>query len=345
MKALTFQGPRSVRLDEVAKPSLNGPDDALVRVTTGAICGSDLHLYHERVPIQPGAVLGHEFVGVVEEVGAHVSRVKPGDRVVACFFTYCGRCHYCRRGWFSQCEKKAVFGYGEHFGNLGGGQAEYCIAPSADQTLERIPDAVSDEQALFVGDILATGYFGAERAGIEAGDSVAVIGCGPVGLMAIMCARLLGAARILAVDMVPSRLEMAERLGAVAIDGRSVHSSEAVTAETGGHGVDRAIEAVGLTATIETAIHSVRRGGTVSVVGVPDTTSGEFPYMKLWWDDITYTGGVCNVPAYMRRLLDLIEAGRLDPAQIVSHRMKLEEGVRAYEMFDRREATKILLTP
>ena len=138
---------------------------------------------------------------------------------------------------------------------------------------------------------------------------------------------------------------LAERLGAVPIDGRAVHSSEAVKAATGGHGVDRAIEAVGLTATIETAIHSVRRGGTVSVVGVPDTTSGEFPYMKVWWDDLTFTGGVCNVPAYMRRLLDLIEAGRLDPAPIVSHRMKLDEGVRAYAMFGSREATNNLLTP
>jgi threonine dehydrogenase-like Zn-dependent dehydrogenase len=345
VRALTFQGPQTVRLEEVAKPTLRGPDEALVRVTTGAICGSDLHLYHQRIPIQPGAVLGHEFVGVVEEVGAHVTRVKPGDRVVACFFTYCGRCYYCRRGWFSQCESKTVFGYGEHFGNLGGGQAEYCVAPNADHTLEHIPAAVSDEQALFVGDILATGFFGAERAGVAPGDSVAVIGCGPVGLMAIMSARLMGAARILAVDMVDSRLEAARRLGALPLDGRSGHASKAIKAETSGHGVDRAIEAVGLAATIETAIHSVRKGGTVSVVGVPDTTAGEFPYMKVWWDDITFTGGVCNVPAYMRQLLDLIEAGRLDPAQIVSHRMKLEEGVRAYEMFDSREATKILLTP
>jgi threonine dehydrogenase-like Zn-dependent dehydrogenase len=345
VKALTFQGPRSVRVDDVPKPSLGAPDDALVRVTTSAICGSDLHLYHERVPIQAGAVLGHEFVGVVEEVGSHVSRVKVGDRVVACFFTYCGHCFYCRRGWFAQCESKTVFGYGQHFGDLGGGQAEYCVAPNADHTLEPIPEAVSDEQALFVGDILATGFFGAERAGVEAGDSVAVIGCGPVGLMAIMSARLMGAARIFAVDMVRSRLEMAERLGAIPIDGAARNSSEAVKAETGGHGADRAIEAVGLSATIETAIQSVRRGGTVSVVGVPDTTIGDFPYMKVWWDDLTFTGGVCNVPAYMRRLLDLIAAGRLDPAQIVSHRMKLEEGVRAYEMFDSREATKILLTP
>jgi threonine dehydrogenase-like Zn-dependent dehydrogenase len=345
VRALTFQGERSVRLDDLPKPSITRPDEALVRVTMGAICGSDLHLYHRRIPIQEGAVLGHEFVGIVEAVGDHVSRVKPGDRVVACFFAYCGHCFYCRRGWFSQCEQKGVFGYGEHFGNLGGGQAEYCVAPHANHTLEPIPEAVSDEQALFVGDILATGFFGAERAGIEPGDSVAVIGCGPVGLMAIMSARLLGAARVLAVDMVPARLEMAQRLGAEAIDAAGGQAAKAVKAATGGHGADRAIEAVGLSTTIETAIHSVRRAGTVSVVGVPDTAAGEFPYMKIWWDDLTFTGGVCNVPAYMRQLLDLIAAGRLDPAQIVSHRMRLDEGVRAYEMFDSREATKILLTP
>src|ERR1700682_450498 len=236
VKALTFQGPRTVRVDDVPKPALGGPDDALVRVTTGAICGSDLHLYHERIPIQAGAILGHEFVGVVEEVGAQVSRVKPGDRVVACFFTYCGNCFYCRRGWFAQCESKTVFGYGRHFGNLGGGQAEYCVAPNADHTLEPIPDAVSDEQALFAGDILATGYFGAERAGVDAGDSVAVIGCGPVGLMAVMSARLMGAARIFAVDMVPSRLEMAERLGAIAIAGGAKNSAGGGDSQEGGRG-------------------------------------------------------------------------------------------------------------
>ena len=345
MRALTFQGERSVRVDELPKPSVAKPDEALVRITTGAICGSDLHLYHRRIPIQEGAVLGHEFVGVVEEVGDHVSRVRPGDRVVACFFTYCGHCFYCRRGWFSQCEQKQVFGYGENFGNLGGGQAEYCLAPHANHTLEPIPEGVSDEQALFVGDILATGFFGVERAGVQPGDSVAVIGCGPVGLMAIMSARLKGAARVLAVDMVPSRLEMAERLGADAVDAGGGQAAKAVKAETGGHGADRAIEAVGLAATIETAVHSVRRGGTVSVVGVPELAAGDFPYLKVWWDDLTFTGGVCNVPAYMRQLLDLIEAGRLDPTQIVSHRLSLDEGVRAYEMFDNREATKILLTP
>src|SRR5947209_713414 len=246
MKAITFQGPKSVRVEEVAKPALGGPEDALVRITTGAICGSDLHLYHQRVPIQPGAVLGHEFTGVVEEVGDHVSRVKPGDRVVACFFTFCGHCFYCRRNWFAQCEQKGVFGYGEHFGNLGGGQSEYCVAPFANRTLEPIPDGVSDEQAVFVGDILATGFFGAERAGIQAGDSVAVRGAGPVGLMAVLSARLLGAAVVFAVDMVPERLELAAKLGAEPIDARGKHSSQAVKDATGGHGVDRAIEAVRL---------------------------------------------------------------------------------------------------
>ena len=345
MRALTFQGEKSVRVDDVPKPSIVNPDDALVRVTTTAICGSDLHLYHSRIPIQPGAILGHEFVGVVEEVGSHVSRVKPGDRVVACFFTFCGICALCRRGWFSQCESKGVFGYGEYFGDLGGGQAEYVVSPLANQTLEPIPDGVSDEQALFVGDILATGYFGADRAGIEPGDTVAVIGAGPVGLMAIMAANLFGPAKIFAVDMVPERLELARRLGAIPLNASEVHPAEHLKKLVGGRGVDRSIEAVGLSATIETAVHCVRPGGTVSVVGVPDTTEGNFPYMRMWWNNITYTGGVCNVPAYMRRLLDLIEGGKLDPAQIVSHRMKLDEGVEAYQMFDERRATKILLTP
>jgi len=344
MKAVTFQGEREVRVDDVPKPGIQGPDEALVRVTVSAICGSDLHIYHVRTPVNPGAVLGHEFSGVVEEVGQHVTRVKPGDRVVACFFSYCGHCFYCRRGWFSQCEHKGVFGHGEYFGNLGGGQAEYVVAPLANHTLEPIPDGVSDEQALFVGDILATGYFGAERAGIEPGDTVAVVGAGPVGLMAVMSAQLFGAAQVFVVDRVDSRLEVAQGLGATPINGAAVHPSEHIKSVTGGYGADRSIECVGLPATIEIALHSVRHGGTVSVVGVPEATEQDFPYMHVWFNDLTYTGGLCNVPPYMRPLLDLIKAGRLDPAVVVSHRMKVEEGEEAYRMFAEREATKILLT-
>lgn len=345
MRAILFEGLEKVRVDDVAKPSVGAPDQALVRVTTSAVCGSDLHLYHGRIPIQPGAGLGHEFVGVVEDVGDGVTRVQPGDRVVACFFTWCGHCFYCRRAWYAQCESKGVFGYGAGFGDLGGAQAEYVVVPLADHTLEPIPEGVSDDAALFVGDILATGFFGADRAGIQPGDSVAVIGAGPVGLMAVMSAQLFGPAQVFALDMVGARLEEAQELGAIPVDASRQNGAEEVKRLTGGYGADRAIEAVGLAATIETALHCVRAGGSVSVVGVPDTMTGDFPYMRVWWNDISYSGGVCNVPAYMRPLLDLIAAGKLDPTRVVSHRMKLDEGVEAYRMFAAREATKILLTP
>jgi threonine dehydrogenase-like Zn-dependent dehydrogenase len=334
-----------VVLGDVPKPTLNEPGDALVRVTMSSLCGSDLHIYHMQTPVNEGAILGHEFVGVVEEVGPGVRRLKPGDRVVAAFFTSCGNCHLCRRGWFAQCVEKSTFGHGEYFGDLGGGQAEFCVVPLADRTLEPIPAGVSDEDAIFVGDILATGYFGAERAGITPGDSVAVIGAGPVGLLAIMCAQLFGPARVFAVDMVDSRLEMAQSLGAVPIDGGKTHAAEAIKRATGDHGADSAIECVGAIDAIRTAIHCVRGGGTISSVGVPNVTEADFPYMRMWLEDLTYRAGWCNVQAYMRPLLDLIASGRLEPAKIISHRMKLEEAVEAYSLFDSRQATKIVLTP
>ncbi len=345
VKALTFQGAKQVRVEDVPKPSIKEPADALVRVTLGAICGSDLHIYHQRSPVNEGAVLGHEFVGVVEEVGAGVHRFKPGDRVVASFFTSCGWCYFCRRGWFAQCDNKATFGHGEYFGDLGGGQAEYCVIPHADHTLEPIPEAMSDEQAIFVGDILATGYFGALRAEIEAGDTVAVVGAGPVGLMAVMSANLFGPSRVFAIDMVDARLEMAQTLGATPINAKEVNPVEAIAAATGDHGADSSIECVGFAPAIDTAINCVRGGGTISMVGVPDSVAGDFPYMRMWIKDLTFRAGWCNVQAHMRSLLDLIAAGKLNPASIISHRMRLDDGEEAYRMFDAREATKIVLLP
>ena len=345
MKAIVFQGEREVALDDVPRPTVQGPNDALLRVSLSSICGSDLHIYHSRTPVNPGAILGHEFTGVVEEVGSGVTRFKPGDRVVSSFFTSCGHCLYCRRNWFSQCEDKATFGHGEYFGGLGGGQAEYCAVPSADQTLEPIPDGMSDEQAIFVGDILSTGFFGAERADIRPGDTVAVVGAGPVGLMAVMCAQLFGPARVFAIDMVDDRLELAQQLGAVPVNGGNTHPAEVLKQATGDHGVDASIECVGAQATVETAIHSVRGGGTISMVGVPAEIVGEFPYMRMWMKDLTFRSGYCNVQAYMRPLLDLIAAGKLDPTAIISHRMRLDEGREAYEMFAARQATKVVLTP
>src|ERR1700719_862831 len=191
MKALTFQSEGEVKVMDVPKPSIKGSADALVKVTLGAVCGSDLHIFHGHTPMNQGAVLGHEFVGVIEDVGSEVKRFKPGDRVVASFFTSCGHCALCRKGWFNQCVNKATFGHGEYFGGLGGGQAEWVVVPMADHSMEGIPDGMQDEQAIFVGDILATGFFAAERAEIKAGDVVAVIGPGPVGPVAPSCANSL----------------------------------------------------------------------------------------------------------------------------------------------------------
>src|SRR5229473_3563415 len=345
MKALTFQGIGEVKLADVPRPAINGSGEALVKVTLGAVCGSDLHILHGHTPMNEGAVLGHEFVGVVEEVGSEVKRFKPGDRVVSSFFTSCGVCAFCRKGWFNQCVDKGTFGHGEYFGNLGGGQAEYVVVPLADHSMEPIPQGMTDEQAIFVGDILATGFFGAERAEIKPGDVVAVVGAGPVGLMATMCAQLFGPSRTYVVDMVESRLEVAQELGGIPINAKQVHPVEAIEKATDGVGADSSIECVGLMSSVDTAIRIVRGGGTISMVGVPQAVSADFPYYHMWVKALTYRSGWCNVQPYMRPLLDLIAAGRLKPQAIISHRMKLDDAEEAYRMFDAREATKIVLTP
>ncbi len=345
MKALTYQGEGDVKVVDVPKPSVKDSGDALVKVTLGAVCGSDLHILHGHTPMNTGAILGHEFVGVVEEVGSGVRRFRPGDRVVASFFTSCGHCALCRKGWFNQCTSKATFGHGEYFGGLGGGQSEYVVVPLAQHSMEHIPEGMSDEQAIFVGDILATGYFAAERAEIKPGDVVAVIGAGPVGLMATMCAQLFGPARTFVIDMVDSRLEIAQELGGIPINAKEVHPVEAVKSHTGGIGADSSIEAVGLLAAVDTAIQCVRGGGTISMVGVPSAVQGDFPYLHMWMKSLTFRAGWCNVQAYMRPLLDLIAAGRLKPETIISHRMRLDDAEEAYRMFDAREATKIVLKP
>jgi threonine dehydrogenase-like Zn-dependent dehydrogenase len=211
--------------------------------------------------------------------------------------------------------------------------------------MELIPQGMADEQAIFVGDILSTGFFGAERAEIKPGDVVAVIGAGPVGLMATMCAQLFGPSRVFVVDMVDARLEMALDLGGIPINAKEVHPVEAIQGRTGGIGADASIECVGRLSAVDTAIESVRGGGTISMVGVPSAVIGDFPYMKMWLKSLTFRAGWCNVQAYMRPLLDLIAAGRLKPEAIISHRMKLDQAEEAYRMFDAHEATKIVLTP
>ena len=346
MKALTFQDVEDVKVMDVPNPELEDSGDVLLKVTLSAICGTDLHTFHGLAPpASQGTVIGHEFVGVVDAVGSEVKRFKRGDRVVSCMYAYCGHCALCRKGWFVQCTAQRFFGMSEQFGGLVGGQAEYVRVPLADQTLELIPDGVSDEQAIFVGDILATAMFGAERADIKPGDVVAVIGAGPVGLLTTMCAQLYGPARIFVVDMVAARLRAAAEFGGIPVDASKVHPVEAIKEQTDGLGADSSIECVGLLTTLDTAIRCIRGGGTVSMNGMPGVTSGEFPYLPFWLKTLSFKAGWCNVPPYMRPLLDLIAAGRLHPEKIISHRMKLDEAKEAYRIFDAREATKIVLTP
>ena len=346
MKVATYQGERNVKVVDAPKPSISSSREALVKITLGAVCGSDLHIYHGNIPMSVGEPLGHEFVGVVEDVGSEVDRFKKGDRVVASFATACGFCTLCRKGWFSQCEHGGVFGYGAIYGGgLGGAQAEYVVVPYADTTLEPIPSGITDEQAIFVGDILATGMFAAERAEIKPGDVVAVVGAGPVGLMATMCAQLYGPSRVFVIDMVDSRLELAQELGGIPINASRVNPIEAIEKQTNGVGADSSIEAVGLRSTVDTAMRCIRGGGTVSMVGVPSEITGDFPYWIFWAKSMTFRSGKCSVQRYMRPLLDLIAAGRLHPEKIISHRMKLADTEEAYRIFDAREATKIVLTP
>ncbi|HYL07429.1 MAG TPA: alcohol dehydrogenase catalytic domain-containing protein [Candidatus Udaeobacter sp.] len=345
MKAATFQGVGEVKVMDVPKPALKDARSVLLKVTLGALCGSDLHAYHGQIPMNQGELLGHEFVGVVEDSGPEVRRFKPGDRVVSSFYTSCGHCALCRKGWFNECESIGRFGFGEYQGGLGGGQSEYVVVPNADFTMEHIPEGMTDEQAIFVGDILATGFFVADRAEIRPGDAVAVIGAGPVGLMATMCAGLFGPARIFVVDMVDSRLEVARTLGGTPINPSNVHPVTAIHEQTSGVGADSSLECVGSMAAVDTAIHCVRGGGTVSVVGVPNAVSADFPYLHFWIKALTFRSGNCNVQPYMRPLLDLIAAGRLHPEKIISHRMKLDDVEEAYRIFDARQATKIVFTP
>jgi len=211
--------------------------------------------------------------------------------------------------------------------------------------MEGIPQGMTDEQAIFVGDILATGFFGAERAEITAGDVVAIVGAGPVGLMATMCAQLFGPAKTFVIDMVESRLEIAQELGGIPINAKATHPITAIEHATDGIGADSSIECVGLLSAVDTAIHAVRGGGTISMVGVPSAVQGDFPYLRMWLKSLTFRAGWCNVQAYMRPMLDLIASGRLHPEKIISHRMKLDQAEEAYRIFDAREATKLILTP
>ncbi len=342
MRAVKLTGPETIEVQEAPAPVLRTDTDAIVRVTHTAICGADLLPYHGHTPgFEFGTTLGHEFVGLVESAGDAIDSLRPGQRVVNTSMTSDGTCVHCRAGRPTQCNSRALFGYSGVYPRLDGGQADLVRVPRADRCLWPVPHDVSDEDAVFVADILPTGFLAVQRASVGLGDVVVVLGCGPVGLMAVMCAAGWGR-RVIAVDGIASRRELAKSLGASAVDPGA--AAEAVAEATGTIGADAVIEASGAPAALTSAFELVRPQGVISVVGAhfePD-----FPLNNgvMFEKEITLAFAIGNPGRDRERLLAMIEEGVFSPSAIVSARMPLEEAAAAYRAFDAREVTKVVLT-
>jgi threonine dehydrogenase-like Zn-dependent dehydrogenase len=389
MKAVCWCGTHKVYVEQVPEPRLINPRDAIVRVTLTAICGSDLHLYDGFIPtMQRGDVLGHEFMGEVVAVGPGVANLKPGDRVVVPFTISCGNCFFCRRQLWSACDNSnpnawmaeklygfsgaGLFGYSHMLGGYAGGQAEFARVPFADVGPHKVPDDLPDEKVLFLSDILPTGWMAAENGGIQPGDTVAVWGCGPVGLFAIQSAYLMGAGRVLAIDCFPERLRLAaEGCGAEVIHYEREDVQDALRFATGGRGPDVCIDAVGLEAhgpglpglydraktamlletdrayVLRQAIQACRKGGTVSLPGVYGGLIDKVPMGAAFGKGLTLRMGQTHVQRYMRPLLDLIRAGKIDPSFLITHRGRLEDAPHLYRTFrDKQDnCVKCVLRP
>jgi threonine dehydrogenase-like Zn-dependent dehydrogenase len=389
MKATCWYGKHDVRVEQVPDPEILNPRDAIVKITATAICGSDLHLYNGFMPtMREGDILGHEFMGEVVEVGGAVENLKAGDRVVVPFPIACGNCFFCQKEMHSLCENSnpnawmaeklwghspcGIFGYSHLVGGYAGGQAEYARVPYADVGPVKIENGLSDEQVLFLSDIFPTGYMAAEACNIQPGDTIAVWGCGPVGLFAIKSARLLGAERVIAIDRIPERLRRArEDAGAETLSYAEVDILDALKELTGGRGPDACIDAVGLEAhshgatyaydrvkqalmlendrpiALRQAIVACRNGGTVSVPGVYGGLVDKFPLGSVMNRSLTIKTGQTHVQRYLRPLLERVQRGEIDPSFVISHRMPLEEAPQAYAMFNDKqdECVKVVLRP
>jgi threonine dehydrogenase-like Zn-dependent dehydrogenase len=388
MKALCWHGANDVRVDNVPDPTIINPRDAIVKITSTAICGSDLHLYDGFIPtMQSGDIMGHEFMGEVVELGSEVKNLKKGDRVVIPFTISCGSCFFCNRDLWSLCDNSnpnaglaekmfghspaGLFGYSHLTGGYAGGQAEYARVPFADVGPLKIPDGLSDEQVLFLTDIFPTGYMAAENCDIQPGDTVAVWGCGPVGQFAIRSAFMLGADRVIAIDRIPERLQMAAAAKAEIINYEEIDAGEAVTEMTGGRGPDSCIDAVGMEAhgtgldalydkakqavrlesdrptALRQAIVACRKGGTVSIPGVYGGFVDKVPLGSAFNKGLTLKMGQTHVHRYLRPLLDRVQKGEIDPSFVITHRMKLDEAPHAYEIFKQKKdnCIKVVLKP
>jgi len=388
MKALVWHGTNDVRVERVPDPTILNPRDAIVKVTTTAICGSDLHLLNGYIPtMQAGDILGHEFMGEVVEVGKANKKLRVGDRVVVPFTIACGHCFFCQKELWSLCDNSnpnawmaeklyghstaGLFGYSHMTGGYAGGQAEYARVPFADVGPLKVPDTLSDEQVLFLSDILPTGYMAAQNCEVSPGDVIAVWGCGPVGLMAIRSAFLLGAARVIAIDHVPERLRMAASAGAELVNFDDEAVFDRLQQLTGGRGPDACIDAVGLeahgatvdayidrakTATflatdrpnaLRQAIQACRKGGIVSIPGVYGGFLDKVPLGAAFQKGLTFRMGQTHVMRYMKPLLERIERGDIDPSFVITHRLPLEDAPKGYRLFrdKKNECVKVVLKP
>lgn len=352
MRATVFHGPGDFAVEEVARPR-PGPGDALIRITRTTICGTDVHIVKGEYPVRPGLVLGHEPVGVIEELGAGVTGYAVGDRVLVGAITPCGQCHACLSGKLSQCGHGTGYAAlgGWRFGNtIDGAQAEFLLVPSAQANLARIPEDVTDDQVVLLADIASTGFSGAESGGVRIGDTVVVFAQGPIGLCATAGARLMGASLIIGVDSDPVRLAMARRMGAdVALDFTAVDVVDEVKRLTGGLGADVAIEALGTQTTFESALRSIRPGGTLSSLGV---YSGklQLPYdaFAAGLGDQRIVTTLCpGGKERMGRLIAMVRSGRFDPTPLITHRFPLADIQTAYDLFSNRRdgVLKVAITP
>jgi S-(hydroxymethyl)glutathione dehydrogenase/alcohol dehydrogenase len=386
MKALMFHKPKDVRVETVDDPQIQNPRDAIIRVTSTAICGSDLHIYNGMIPQPRSMVLGHEFMGIVEEVGSGIKNLQRGDRIVVPFPIACGDCHFCKMDLPTHCENSnelygpegevlkaqgigaALYGYTDLYGGYHGGQAEYVRISYADYSPRKVPDNLTDEQALFLTDIFPTGWAAIDWADLKGGETVAVFGCGPVGIMAMKSAWLRGAGRVIGIDIYNYRLEKAKATANVeVINASTVDPAEVIREMTGGYGADVCVDAVGMEAdrtTVDKALNvvrmqkgsmkaldkcfdAVRRGGVVTVVGVYGSMYNNFPLYKWFDKGIKLMGGQAWVQRYIDELLGLARDGKVVLDDIITHSVPLSEAPKMYDIFNKKQdnCVKVVLKP